>query len=256
MDVVWGEGSTKAAGSFEAKVGGAGVRDGEDAAGLLEGRGSGNAGGFHCDLPRLFKPPGEEVPDLTRDVDEVEEGAFHFIFVRLDVGAEDDAFAATFEPEDGALHKAEKDAPISLLESGVTFGDVKAVRWWALLVDEGLDEYELDKGGEGIDNDRFYSRVVRSFKEEFGTAFEEFGARGGLSSLVGERGVVEPLGAEAFVLGEELHRATKIAVTVKDKGLGKLERHGGFACAGGADEEEGLREGGEEVGGGFHVFVD
>lgn len=252
MNIVWGEGSAETAGGFEAKVGGAGVRDGEDAAGLLEGRGSGNAGGFHCDLPRLFKPPGKEVPDLTRDIDEVEEGSFHLILVRFDMSAEDDAFAATFEPEDGALHEAEEGTPISLLESGVTFGDVKAVRWWALLVDEGLDEYELDKGGEGIDDDGLHSRVIRRFEEEFGAAFEEFGSRGRFASFVGERGVVEPLGAKAFVLGEKLHRATKIAVTVKDERLGKLERNGGFTCAWGADEEEGLREGGEEVGGGFH----
>lgn len=52
--------------------------------------------------------------------------------------------------------------------------------------------------------------------------------------------------------GEEFDWAVKVAITVEDEGLGKLEGDGGFACAGGADEEEGLGEGGEEVSGGFH----
>ena len=76
----------------------------------------------------------------------------------------------------------------------------------------------------------------------------------GTSCAVGfeERGVVEPFLVEALVGLEETNRAVEVVVTVEDEGLGELEGNCGFATTGRADEEEGLGESREEVGGGFH----
>jgi len=66
--------------------------------------------------------------------------------------------------------------------------------------------------------------------------------------------VIEPFGiwGEFLAITEVFDWAVKVLVTIEDEGFGELERDGGFATAGWADEEEGLRETGKEVGRGFH----
>lgn len=191
---------------------------------------------------------------MTGDVDEVKEGSFHVILVGLDVGTDDDAFATAFEPEDSALHEAEEHTPVTLLKSGIGDGDVEAFGRWALLVYEDLNEDELDEGGERVDDDGFDVGIVSCFGEEFRAAFEEFHSRSGFAFGICEWCVVEPRLGEAVASVKKLHWAVEVPVTVEDEGLGELQGNGGFACAWGADEEEGLGKRGEEVGGGFHLM--
>ena len=64
--------------------------------------------------------------------------------------------------------------------------------------------------------------------------------------------VIEPRLIKALSGFEEPDWAVKVIITVENEGFGELERDSGFARAGWTDEEKGLWEAREKVGGGFH----
>lgn len=149
-------------------------------------------------------------------------------------------------------HDGTERTPLLELEFGVDGFLVVAELFAGHFV--GLNKGELDKGGEGGDDYGVNVRGGTGFGEEGDCSIPLLVARAGRAVSIEGWAVIEPFGiwGEFLAVTEVFDWAVEVLVTVENEGLGELERDCGFATTGRADEKEGLREAGKEVGGGFH----
>ena len=211
-----------------------------------------DAGDSDIEKPDFFEPSGQGVFEIAGDGEEVSEGSGKFFFVDSHVGLDAEALARGLEPEDCLPHDGTESTPLLELEFGVDGFLVVAELFAGHFV--GLDEGELDEGSEGGDDYGVNVGGGAGLGEKEDCAVPLLISWAGCAVSVEGWAVIEPFGiwGEFFAVTKVLDRAVEVLVTVEDEGFGELERDGGFATAGWADEEEGLWEAGEEVGGGFH----
>lgn len=243
------EGSAELCGGLETEVFGFVVGCGDDTAvDFLVGR---DAGDGYVEEPNFFEPTGEGVFEVAGDSEEVSEGPRKFFFVDGHVGLDAETLARGLEPEDCLPHDGTEGAPLLELEFGVDGFLVVAELLASHFV--GLNEGELDEGGEGRDDYGVNVRGGTGFGEEGDCSIPLLVSRAGGAVGAEHRLVKEPwLGCEFTRKLEMLDWTVEVLVTVEDEGFGELERDCGFATTGRADEKEGLWEAGKEVGGGFH----
>jgi len=225
------EGSAELCGGLKTEVFGFVVRCGDDAAvNFLVGRDASD-----CDIekPDFFEPSGEGVFEIAGDSEEVGEGSGKFFFVDGHVGLDAETFARGLEPEDGLPHDGTEGAPLLELEFGVDGFLVVAELLASHFV--GLNEGELDEGGEGGDDNGVNVWGGAGFGEKGDCSVPLLIARTGRAVSVEGWAVIEPFGiwGEFLAVTEVFDWTVEVLVTVEDEGFGELEGNSGLACRAG-----------------------